>query len=1357
MNRFLKRFLLLACMAVNCASAKLVIHKTLCNYQTEPMAIVDSKEKIRIGWQYTDDQKTLAIQEAYHIIVTERHTRRIVYDRQVATDQSQFIELPHLKYNTFGYQWKVRISQGGIFSDWSEEQTIRVMPEMKSPTWIGAITKKDAHIPEGRWSNTEFKSDAFKSQWVNVDTLSAKSIVLRKNCLFQKRIIDAIVYICGLGHYEFYINGSKIGDSAFAPLWSEYSKTVYYNVHDVTTALERSGPNEFAVLLGNGFFNVQRDGRYSKLQTSFGPPQLFFRMDITYEDGSKEQIVSDESWKWELSPITFNSIYGGESYDARLETNPQWKPVVITEGPGGILRPETCQPVRIMEHYNVASWNPATSVADMGQNLAGFPEITVSGQRGQKVKLLVAERLTPQGTCDQSQTGRPHYYEYTLKGESQELWHPRFSYYGFRYIQIEGAVMEGQPNPDKLPVIHCLRSCFVYNSAAETSSFWCNDERFTKTHRLIERAERSNMQAVMTDCPHREKLGWLEQDHLCGPSLFYNYDMTRLVPKIIRDIVDSQKPNGMVPTTAPQYVSFGNLFDDSPEWGSTLIILPFQYYDMYGDSTLIIDNYVPMRRYVDYLTSRAEDGIVSHGLGDWYDYGPGKAGFSKNTPVPLVATAHYIYDLQLITEAAQMTGRQADAKKYNALYHKVVESFNRHFYKPDSCYYGSGSQTSNALPLFLGICGENKAAVLQSLVNDIHAHGDRLTTGDIGNRYLFRVLADNDQNALLYKMLNHEDTPGYGFQIAQGATTLTEQWDPREGASENHFMLGQIDEWLFRSLSGIRQKPGTHGMRHLIVDPQPDCGITNVRTTIHTLYGEVKVDKRWGIPTDSNLTVTIPGGCDVQIRRPGEITVHEGESLHDALRQAREWRRTNDKRACDGIVINVKAGRYYMQEPLFIRPEDSGTDKAPLLIRGEAGAILCGDPRQEHTQLWPEEGMAQMLGFESETRTITIPTPPNIDDLRQCESLEMVVHQRWAIAILRVKDMQVEGDRTIVTFMEPESRLEFEHPWPQPVIGGEKGNSSFLLRTTEQRDGIEQLLVIDGAKLVTIEGLTFENTCWNRPLHKGHVTLQGGFPLIDAYKLKEHEGLPWDEGLENQAWIERPVSAVTVRHAEGIIFERCVFRHLGATALDIESIEGCDITRCTFDDIGGTAILAGSFAESPREVHRPYTDLAAQCHDIAICNNIITHASQEDWGAVGIGCGYVSDCLIKGNDVSHLNYSGICVGWGWTPHDTGMHGNAIAENRITDYARQLYDAGGIYTLSYQPGSTIRRNEISAPTVAPYATNNRAFRIYLDARTDGFSIIGNATGTSGKSGEDPHPIRRNEIGDNHPGPNLIFEE
>ena len=499
------------------------------------------------------------------------------------------------------------------------------------------------------------------------------------------------------------------------------------------------------------------------------------------------------------------------------------------------------------------------------------------------------------------------------------------------------------------------------------------------------------------------------------------------------------------------------------------------------------------------------------------------------------------------------------------------------------------------------------------------------------------------------------------------------------------------------------------------------------------------------------------------LTQAGEIIVGPNQSLHEALRKAREWRRTNDPCCQGGITITLQAGRYYMQEPLFLRPEDSGTKESPLTIRGIGElhtSVLCGDDRQRHTQLWPKEGMERIIDFNTTDRAITIPTPPQ--NVLQTENLEMVVHQRWAIAILRVKEMKVEGNKTIVSFMEPESRLEFEHPWPQPVIGGEKGNSSFLLRTTEQRDGIEQLVVVDGADYVRFEGLTFDKTCWNRPLHKGHVTLQGGFPLVDAYKLAV-PGLPWDADLENQAWIERPVSAVTVRNAHHVDFYSVVFENLAATALDfVDNISDCTVQKCTFGNIGGTAIMSGSFAESPREVHRPYTDLAERCQRLTIHENTIVDVANEDWGAVAIALGYVRHCTISRNYVSRVSYSGICVGWGWTPHDTGMQNNHIVDNRVSHYARQLYDAGAIYTLSNQPGSVISGNIISTPYPAPYATNDRGFRIYLDARTDGFTIENNKTydavgTTHGELPTDLRPIRHDEIGDNHPGPNLIFKQ
>lgn len=885
------------------AEAKITITQTTCNYQK---GLAVSKGDVRFGWQMTSDVNN-DHQKAYQLIIKENITGRKVYDSgKKKSKDSQFISTPALTPNRHGYLWQVRVwDKSGKPSEWSQAQAIRIVgDEMDKSQWIGAITRKDARLPEGRFSNAEFKKDYFVEKWTPVDTLSSKSIILRKEFSNGgKAITDAVVYVSGMGHYEMLINGKKVGDSMFAPLCSEYSKTIYYNTYDVTSLLNKDG-NAINVLLGNGFFNVQRGDRYSKLMTSFGAPQMTMRMEINYSDGTSKTIVSDGSWKYALSPVTFNSIYGGESYDARLVQDKAcmphfddsaWKDAVLVEGAGGILEPQTAQPIKIMERFGIKTWNylpadsvasasaktkrtvsPHTFIADMGQNLAGFPEIKVKGRPGQKVTMLVSENLNKQGVCDQRQTGRQHYYEYTIGSDTVETWHPRFSYYGFRYIQVEDAVLEGEPNPEGLPVIVSLQSCFIYNSAEEGSSFECSNPIFTKTHRLIERAERSNMQSVMSDCPHREKLGWLEQDHLVGPSLFYNFDMTLFCPKIIRDITDTQKQDGMVPTTAPQYVSFGNLFDDSPEWGSTLIIMPFQYYEQYGDSTIITRNYNAMCRYVDYLTSRSKDGIVSHGLGDWYDVVEGgKSGFCHNTPIPLVATAHYIYDLKLMTCAARMVGNKTDETKYSTLYNKVVEAFNREFYKPDSCCYGTGSQTSNALPLFLGITGENKEKVLQSLIADIEKHGNRLTTGDVGNRYLFMALALNNKDELLYKMLNHYETPGYGFQIKQGATTLTEQWDPRQGSSWNHLMMGQIDEWFFKRLAGIQNMPGTNGMRHLLISPTLVGDMTSVKGSTTTLYGKVEVTFN-----DKGLYAKIPVGCDAEIVIGSSFRMKVGSGEH---------------------------------------------------------------------------------------------------------------------------------------------------------------------------------------------------------------------------------------------------------------------------------------------------------------------------------------------------------------------------------------------------------------------------------------------------------------------------------------------
>ena len=897
------------------ASALEVVNPTV-DYAVNPLAVTTMQP--RFGWQLKGADGEM--QKAYELEVYQKSTSAPLWTLKVTSPESQHIRYsgPELK-RMEPYYWRVRVwNEAGQESQWSPSSEFQLAPSAAflKGDWIGAVSYEQANLPEGRnYTYDKWKKPDVKEAWEAVDSMTNRSIILRKEFDIPRKVEDATAYICGLGHYELTINGRKVGDGEFTPLWSDYDKTVYYNTYDVTGYL-RDGENAIGVLLGNGFYNVVRGNRYSKLQIGFGPETLWMKMLVRYTDGTTDTIQTGPSWKYDLSPITFHSMYGGEDYDARLEqpgwnlpgfNDSSWKPVVVQRAPKGRLEPQLAQPVKLMSRFDVKSSHkltpdeiekgtkatkrtidPSAILLDMGQNLSGFPEITVKGKPGQKVTLVVSESITDDNAANQRQTGRQHFYTYTIRSTKPETWHPRFSYYGFRYIQLEGAVLKGMKNPTKLPVVEKIQSCFVHNSAPKGGEFESSSEVLTKAHDLINNAVRSNMQAVFTDCPHREKLGWLEQVHLNGQGLLYNYDLTRYLPKVLRDIHDSQRADGMVPTVAPQYVIFEgpgmDAFAESPEWGATLILSPWQYYENYGDDSLLREYYPDMRRYVDYLTTRGdEDGLIDFGLGDWYDYGDFKAGFSRNTPVGLVASAHYYQDILYLVKTAELLGNTYDAEQYIKLADKVLKAFNKRYYDPAKKSYGSGSQTSNALPLYLDMVPkEDRAKVLESLVSDIKAHGTRLTTGDVGNRYLFRVLADNGLDSLMWAMNDHYDVPGYGFQLQFGATTLTEQWDPRQGSSWNHFMMGQIDEWLFRSLLGVRPDPKQPGMRHMILCPQPVGDLTSASGKVATLYGDVRLSwtKKDGVFT---YDVDLPANTSATVYLPGETEPVEIKSGHHKL------------------------------------------------------------------------------------------------------------------------------------------------------------------------------------------------------------------------------------------------------------------------------------------------------------------------------------------------------------------------------------------------------------------------------------------------------------------------------------------
>lgn len=889
----------LLCLATLTGWARLTVTRITCELR-EGLTVTERTP--RLGWQMTSningDRQT-----AYQIKITNVATGRVALDTgRKSGSKSQLVPA---EVGEGSYMWQVRVwDKDGVPSAWSQpSEFVRqtVAAAFGTAQWVGAITRADAHTPEGRTFTGRAMKEA-EPLWAAANPLSRRSIYVRRAFNPQKAVRHALLNVCGLGFSEITIGGKKVGESEFAPLWSDYDRTAFYNTYDVTALLngawaDNPRPVDIQALLGNGFYNEQ-GGRYHKLNISFGPPTLKLRLHVTYTDGTTDDVVTDTSWQYSPSEIVFNSIYGGEDYDARICR--EWHPAVVQEGPRGVLRPQMAPPVKVMRRYAPVACHILTTderkgaekiakhtlpegtfVLDMGQNLAGVPEITVQGKPGQMVRFYTSETLTAEGACNQRQTGRPHYYTYIIKGTGVERYRPRFSYYGFRYIQVEGAALgdvsiKGLKDArivgdkavwaDTVPVIKSIESCFVHNSASTVSEFECSNELVNKTHTLIDMATRSNMQSVFTDCPHREKLGWLEQDWLCGHGLFMNYNLTGFAPQTMRNIADAQHENGAVPTTAPEFVLFRgpgmDAFAESPEWGGTFIDMPYTYYKHYGDTLLLSEYYPQMLRYVDYLATQDSCGILRQGLGDWYDYGDFRSGFSRNTSVPLVSTAHHYRWTALMADIATLLGKPDDAKRLSSKAAQIKAAWQKEFYMGKAGRESlHRSQTALSIMLTLHLCPErDRGAVLDALIADIHAHGDRLTTGDIGNRYLFETLCTENQHELLYKMLNHYDVPGYGFQMKHGMTTLSEQWDPANGSSMNHFMMGHIDGFHFTSLAGINISGNRVTFR-----PQPAADLTWARAATETPYGRVAIE--WHRLPDGSLSITptVPVGMTYSV------------------------------------------------------------------------------------------------------------------------------------------------------------------------------------------------------------------------------------------------------------------------------------------------------------------------------------------------------------------------------------------------------------------------------------------------------------------------------------------------------------
>lgn len=841
-------------IGISLSAQDIQVAQLSCAYLNNPIGI--DLVNPNLSWKLQSAQHNV-IQTAYQILVASsisnlgKNIGDVWDTKKVSSNQSIQVQYKGSKLlSTKKYYWKVKVwDNKGKVSDWSKPAFFQMglldIADWKGAKWIAYEKLADSNL---NVLPTDGKKDKFNAN--NVLPMFRKDFVLAKS------IKCATAFISGLGHFELSLNGAKVGDDFLAPGWTKYDKEALYMTYDITKQLKK-GSNAVGVMLGNGFYYVPPvKGRYRKLKSAFGYPKMICRLQIEYTDGTSTNIVSNEGWKTAPSPIIFSSIYGGEDYDANLEQkgwniagfeDTQWKSALWVDGPK--LNAQKEAPVKVFENFSAKSITQTGNqewVYDLGQNSSAIIELKVRGSKGDTVRITPAELLKEDGTITQKNIGGPSYFTYILKGDGLETWRPKFFYTGFRYLQVKGGVPAGKENSSKQAVIEDLTALHIRNAAETIGKFSSSNELFNKTFTLIDWSIKSNMVSVFTDCPHREKLGWLEQLHLMGKSVNYNYAAAPLFKKATVDIRNSQLANGLVPEIAPEYVKFewgGDMFRDSPEWGSSSILVPWDLYKYYGDRQALIDNYPVMQHYLKYLGTKAEQHILSQGLGDWYDLGPRPPGVSQLTPIGITATAIYYYDLKIMEKIARLLGKPTDARQYSNLAVAVKRAYNHKFFNSKTKQYGSGSQAANAMAVYMELVeDQDKNAVIENLIKDIRAKNNGLTAGDIGYRYVLRILEDAGRSDVIFDMNSRSDVPGYGMQIAKGATALTESWAALPTVSNNHFMLGHLMEWFYSGVGGIRQEENSMAFNKIRIEPEVVGDLTFAKTEYDSAYGKITTD-----------------------------------------------------------------------------------------------------------------------------------------------------------------------------------------------------------------------------------------------------------------------------------------------------------------------------------------------------------------------------------------------------------------------------------------------------------------------------------------------------------------------------------
>lgn len=781
------------------------------------------------------------------------------------------------------YYWKVRVyDQEGRPSPWSKN------------AWF-----ETAALSENHWKGS-WIADGRKAPEQDADFYKDREApVFRKTFTLNKKVTAARLYIAGLGYYEASINGKKIGAEMLAPGWTSFNKTVLYRSMDITPML-KAGANAAGVMLGNGWYNplpLRMWGVHNlRERLAIGEPCLKAMIRISYSDGSNEEIITDESWQTVGGPVLRNNVFLGEHYDARKEIE-NWqgnqgvwtiaKPAVIVPGPLGKLKAQL-QPgvevTKIVKPVKITEIKPGLYLADMGQNFAGVARIRLKAATGTRVVLRYGEEVYKDGSLNgmtsvagqvKNGNGGPGAPQiawqedsYIASGNGMETWNPRFTFHGFRYVEIKG-----WPGVPQLSDIEGLR---MSAAVEQTGRFECSNPMFNQLAENIRWTFLSNLFSVQSDCPAREKFGY-GGDMFCTTEAFcYNFDMANFYKKIIQDHEDAQRPLGGITETAP----YMGIADAGPgdQSGPLGFQIGFAYaikqvYDFYGDKRVVEKHYPALQKQLRFLADSAKSNLYDIDLSDHESL--------DEKPVAFTASCFYLSHVKLMNEFAVILGRKEDAVKYQSMSKEIEAAIIRKFYNPANGVFANGTQSAQFFGLWHNLVNRSaKENAISAMKQAIAKRDHHLSTGIFGTKMLFDVLRSNNLNDLAYQIANQKDYPGWGHMIENGATTLWETWKYSDNTySHNHPMFGSINEWFYRSLLGINA--AAPGFKKIIVKPQPAGDLRFARGSYLSVAGEIK--SSWTLEGKVySLNISIPPNttAEVWIRSSaGSVVTESGKDV----------------------------------------------------------------------------------------------------------------------------------------------------------------------------------------------------------------------------------------------------------------------------------------------------------------------------------------------------------------------------------------------------------------------------------------------------------------------------------------------